>query len=147
MDAFVGELGLPQVLAGFWIRVWASIIDIIWLIILIYALGIAIYGTRYLDSEKHLLGPADAVINYLLPVVLDVWFWMKKGATPGKMICGIRIVSVDGSPLTIGRCVIRSLGYYVSLLPLCVGYLWAAWDLRNQTWHDKMARTLVVRPR
>lgn len=28
-----------------------------------------------------------------------------------------------------------------------LGYFWAGWDKRKQTWHDKLAGTVVVRPR
>jgi uncharacterized RDD family membrane protein YckC len=30
-------------------------------------------------------------------------------------------------------------------LPLLISYLWPLWDSRNQTLHDKMASTIVVK--
>ncbi|MDH4312499.1 MAG: RDD family protein, partial [Gammaproteobacteria bacterium] len=39
------------------------------------------------------------------------------------------------------------LGYYVSMLPLMAGIVWVAFDPRKQGWHDKLAGTVVVRPR
>ena len=137
----------PQVLASFGMRFVATILDGIWLAVLNIALGTVIYGTGYFASEKFIEGPADIFISYVLPIAIVAWFWVKKGATPGKMICGIRIITVDGSPLTIGKCLVRYIGYYLSMIPLALGYLWAAWDQRSQAWHDKMARTLVVKVR
>ena len=145
-EAYVEE-PRRQVLASFGMRFVATILDAIWIAVLSTVLGMAIYGTRYLTSEKFIEGPADFVISHALPFAIMAWFWIKKGATPGKMICGIRIVTEDGSPLTIGKCLIRYVGYYISAIPFGLGYLWAAWDRRNQTWHDKMARTLVVKSR
>ena len=51
------------------------------------------------------------------------------------------------APLTDTDAVIRAIGYYVSSLICSVGlgYLWAIFDKNNQTWHDKLARTYVVR--
>jgi len=41
----------------------------------------------------------------------------------------------------------RYLGYYVSTIPFCLGLIWVAFDPRKQGWHDKLAGTVVVRPR
>jgi uncharacterized RDD family membrane protein YckC len=32
-------------------------------------------------------------------------------------------------------------------IPILLSYLWPLWDTRNQTLHDKMANTIVVRTR
>ena len=41
----------------------------------------------------------------------------------------------------------RYLGYYVSIIPLFLGLIAVAFDPRKQGWHDKLAGTVVVRPR
>jgi uncharacterized RDD family membrane protein YckC len=33
------------------------------------------------------------------------------------------------------------------MLPLFLGFFWIAIDMRKQGWHDKLANTVVVRPR
>jgi uncharacterized RDD family membrane protein YckC len=64
------------------------------------------------------------------------------------MLLGLRIVDAeDGSAPGMRALVLRYLGYLVAALPLCLGYLWMLWDPRRQGWHDKMARTVVVRDR
>jgi uncharacterized RDD family membrane protein YckC len=40
-----------------------------------------------------------------------------------------------------------SLGYYVASIPLLAGIIWVAFDPRKQGWHDRLARTVVVRAR
>jgi len=45
------------------------------------------------------------------------------------------------------QLVIRYLGYYVASIPLLAGLAWVAFDPRKQGWHDKLARTVVVRAR
>jgi uncharacterized RDD family membrane protein YckC len=33
------------------------------------------------------------------------------------------------------------------MLPIFLGFVWVAFDRRKQGWHDKLAGTVVVRPR
>ena len=42
------------------------------------------------------------------------------------------------------QLLLRYLGYYVSLLPVGLGFFWIGLDRRKQGWHDKLAGTLVV---
>jgi uncharacterized RDD family membrane protein YckC len=45
---------------------------------------------------------------------------------------------------TVKQSVIRYLAYYVSLIPLGLGFFWIAWDDKKQGWHDKIAGTIVI---
>lgn len=134
--------------AGFWIRAVASFLDLIWLIPLTLALGWMVYGSYYFDSTEFILGYADFIISYVLPFILTLLFWAYKAATPGKMILGIKIVDAESlEKVSNGRLAIRYLGYYVSALVLLLGFFWVAWDKRKQGWHDKIAKTVVVKTR
>ena len=80
------------------------------------------------------------------PVFYYWYFWTQRdGQTPGKFALGLRVVKIDGSPISDVDAVIRAIGYQVSALLFGLGYLWALIDRKNQTWHDKLARTVVVR--
>lgn len=131
--------------AGFWIRVWASIIDSIIVGALLYPALTAIYGKEYWDSTEFIQGPADFLISWVLPAIAVVWFWMARQATPGKMAISARIVDAStGNKPGATQLIVRYLGYFVSLLPLGLGIFWVAFDARKQGWHDKLARTVVV---
>ena len=81
----------------------------------------------------------------LVSILYYVGFWAKGGGqTIGNFTCMMRIVGTNGQPIGWGRAVLRYLGYYVSLIPLSIGFLWAAFDKRRQGWHDKIARTYVI---
>lgn len=75
------------------------------------------------------------------------WFFMtqNKGQTIGKMLMGIRVVRTDGAPLRASDAILRYLGYYLNSAILMLGWLWASWDEDRQGWHDKLARTVVVK--
>jgi uncharacterized RDD family membrane protein YckC len=131
---------------GFWARVGASIIDTILVIAICFPLVTWIYGKEYWSSAAMVQGPADFLINWLLPALAVVLFWIYRQATPGKMAIGARIVDArtGGRPST-GQLVGRYFAYYVSMLPLMIGFIWVAFDPRKQGWHDKLAGTVVVR--
>ena len=57
---------------------------------------------------------------------------------------GLRVVNQDGRPPTIGRSIVRALGYALSALAFWIGYVWVIIDDERQGWHDHMARTWVV---
>ena len=82
----------------------------------------------------------------MLPAIAVVLFWVYRQATPGKMAVSARVVdAATGGPPGVGQSIVRYLGYFVSTLPLMLGYLWVAIDSRKQGWHDKMAGTVVIK--
>jgi uncharacterized RDD family membrane protein YckC len=133
---------------GFWARLGASLIDSVLVVFICAPLATAIYGEDYWVSDRFVHGPADILINWVLPAVAVLLFWTYRQATPGKMAIRARIVDArTGGQPTTRQLVIRYLGYYVSTLPLLLGFIWVAFDPRKQGWHDKLAHTVVVRPR
>ncbi|HGB3470251.1 TPA: RDD family protein [Salmonella enterica subsp. diarizonae serovar 61:l,v:z35] len=104
------------------------------------------YGTDYFDSTGLFLGPADVVINLVLPVLLTVVLWRWLQATPGKMGLRLRVVDAQsGQAAGTGQYIVRWLGYMLSALPVGLGFLWTAFDRRKQGWHDKITGTVLVR--
>ena len=144
--------------AGFWVRLLASIIDSVCILAVAVPLLYMVYGQAYFadtiaatfststDSAGTFRGPADVLINYVLPAVAIVVFWIYRSATPGKMMLGLKIIRTDGGEkLTAGQSIGRYLAYYLSMIPLFLGFIWVAFDARKQGWHDKLAGTLVVK--
>ena len=131
---------------GFWLRVGASMIDTVLLLLVTYPMLLAVYGIAFLGSSG-LAGPGEVVISYLLPALASIAFWLTRQATPGKMAIFAKVVDAkSGAKMSVGQAITRYLGYYVSFLALGLGIFWIAVDRRKQGWHDKLARTVVVRP-
>ena len=127
--------------AGFWARTVATIIDNIWLYGALYLL--LTFTVGYSESYT----PVQFAFDYVLPFVIVMAFWMYKQSTPGKMIFGMRIVDAKTlGEVPSSRLVVRYLAYFLSMLPLCLGFIWVAFDEKKQGWHDKLAGTVVVRP-
>ena len=73
-----------------------------------------------------------------------IGFWTTDGQTMGKTIIGLKVIRTDGTQLSVGRALLRYIGYIVSASLFSIGFLWAAFDPKRQGWHDKLAGTLVV---
>jgi uncharacterized RDD family membrane protein YckC len=140
---------------GFWPRVGAALIDTVLLMVILWPLLTWIYGAEYWAASElsiselfRVHGPADVLLNWVAPAIAIVLFWIYRQATPGKMAIGARIVDAKtgGKPST-AQLVVRYLGYYVSTIPLLLGLIWVGFDPRKQGWHDKLAGTVVVRPK
>jgi uncharacterized RDD family membrane protein YckC len=74
---------------------------------------------------------------------LNAMMWAATGRTPGKALLGVRVTRTDGTPVGLGRAVVRSLGYLVSGI-LLLGFLWVLVDPGRRAWHDRLAGTVVV---
>lgn len=135
-------------LVGFWPRVGASIIDSILMAMIMLPILMAFYGEEYWFSESFVQGPVDLLVSYIFPAAAVIAFWVAKQATPGKMAISAKIVDAKtGNPPSTGQFIGRYFAYYLSTFPLGLGLLWVAFDSRKQGWHDKLAGTLVVRPK
>ena len=135
-----------QEYAGFWIRVGASIIDSILILIIITPILMAIYGTNYWENDSLILGSWEVLLDYVFPAIAIIVFWIYKSATPGKIALKLTIVDAKtGGKISTGQCIGRYFSYYVSTLPLFLGLIWVAFDKRKQGWHDKLAGTVVIR--
>ena len=132
--------------AGFWIRVGATLIDTIVMLIVIGIPLTFIYGDEYWLGEQFLIGFWDLILGYVLPVVATIWFWRRYLGTPGKMATNLKVVDAKtGNRLTSGQALGRYFGYIISSLPLGLGFIWIAVDKKKQGWHDKLAGTVVIR--
>lgn len=78
------------------------------------------------------------------PSIYALFFWTVTGQTPGKAVMGVRIVRLDGRPMTLWTSIVRALGYSISLSSVGLGFLLALSDDRRQALHDKFAGTCVI---
>lgn len=106
-------------------------------------------------------GMTITVANLLFAALYNIGFHVSRGATPGKMLVGIRVRQVDrdrnpeltaaskrwlvqfGPGMLNGLPLIGMLSGFFSI----ADHLWPIWDAESQALHDKVGRTLVVRSR
>jgi len=134
--------------AGFWIRVWASLIDTVLVMLVTAPLLGLLYGwdTGFDLHSGSGFRPTEFIVSWVLPAIAVIVFWRYRSATPGKMVIHARIVDAStGGPPSLGQLIGRYLGYFVSTFPFFLGLIWVGIDARKQGWHDKLAHTVVIR--
>lgn len=68
-----------------------------------------------------------------------------KGQTPGKRLLGIRVVRLNGQPMSLWAAFERFGGYAAGLFTGLLGFAQVFWDRNRQAIHDKITETVVVR--
>ena len=120
--------------AGFGVRLAAAILDSVLVGVVSLVVRVAL----------------GAALGSVLGVVLGLAYWgylegSPSGQTVGKRAMNIRVIDFStGEPIGGGRALIRYVGRIISGIPCALGYLWMLWDPEKQTWHDKLATTVVV---
>jgi uncharacterized RDD family membrane protein YckC len=127
--------------AGFWVRFDALLIDIV-LLTAVTSTFMGIGPVSLSSWAKDLVDPRALL---LLLAYFTFFEGSASGQTVGKKLLNIRVVDLDNAQ-SIGfvRAAVRNVvAYFVSVIFL-LGYLWMLWDEERQTWHDKVASSIVV---
>ena len=95
-------------------------------------------------------GDAKAEHFALERVLVEALPWPGNPARPiddtNRGVNQVRVLDAEtGAFIGKGRAAKRIVMSWVSAVALFVGYLWMIWDPQKQTWHDKVARSVVVR--
>ena len=146
--------------AGFWRRFVASLIDntiicIVFFVLFMIAMIAFFIGAATGEESAWIADLANPtkissvmifIWLFLLVITLGyfTYFHGTTGRTPGKMLLGLQVVNEDGTPVTFGIAFLRSVGYLVSGAIFYLGFIWAGFDKKKQSWHDKIAGTVVI---
>ena len=101
---------------------------------------------RILDGETLLI-----VLLFVVPeAIYDTALVGSRNQTFGKMLLGIKVVDAESrSPIGYARAFTRWLStaflWALFTVPGILDHLWPLRDRRRQTFHDKFARSVVVR--
>lgn len=146
MKAFFAEY------TSFGLRLIAGLMDLTWLAVVVMACFYFLLGAdvfmQLMKGDTEMLQTIiwqAFLLNDILPFLLILFFWMRYGTTPGKILADCKIVNATtGEPMSLGQAVLRYFAYLISALPMGLGFLWILWDKKHQGWHDKIANTVVI---
>lgn len=135
--------------AGVVSRAAAFIIDAV--LIVLIGLGIAagaavihaVFSGGFTGTANFLRPAAVLAVVPLLFGLYCVAGWALAGRTLGKALFGLRVIDRRGGHPSLGRSILRLLGYLVSAI-FWLGFAWIAVDRRHEGFHDKIARTHVI---
>lgn len=128
--------------AGFGRRFLAYFVDII-----IVSLVVGSFSASFTFASG---GSGKSTIIWLPSVLITaayyIFFWVKyDGQTLGKRLMAVKVIKEDGSQLDFSVAIVRYIGYIISGFVFFLGFIWVAFDSKKQGWHDKIAKTLVVK--
>jgi uncharacterized RDD family membrane protein YckC len=147
---------------GFWIRFVAYFIDVIILGVASSAVQLLLLGSTYrpFANMRQPIPPDQALaafgavmgamaLSMLVAVVMGAsyegFFVSRVGATPGKMVFGLKVIRPNGAPLSLGRAIGRYFAKWLSSMTLCIGYIIAGFDAEKRAMHDMIVDTRVVK--
>jgi uncharacterized RDD family membrane protein YckC len=158
--------------AGWGTRLGGYLIDVVIFIPVLVVLYIAFRHTHTL--EVHFMAPrrngsgtrTRHALSLLSPLITAVVFVAyatvlcggPRGQTVGMMAVGVRVVrdeahDVLGYGLALWRAFVEQFLRILGTVTLILGVIWLLdmlfplWDKKNQTLHDKLAKTVVIRVR
>jgi uncharacterized RDD family membrane protein YckC len=135
--------GVP---AGLWRRLAALVYDALLLLALLASFSFAAILARGGEAVP----PSTAwysVSLILIAFAFFGWSWTHGGQTLGMTAWRIEVLSSDGAPVRWRQAAVRFCAMCVSAVPAGLGFWWAWFDPQGLTWHDRLARTRVVRKR
>lgn len=138
-----------------WRRLAATLADLAILAAILGALHFLFGAEIYQGTFTQGADPGDwrysLTASTVTNVVLVVYFLVLSTVlrrTPGKWALGLRVVSAEtGERVGVGQHLGRTFASLISLLTFLIGYFWLVVSRKRQTFHDKLASTLVVRAR
>lgn len=145
--------------AGFWIRLAAYLVDF-----LILGMLVSLVTLPWADALEQIQKAAFAELKSSAPNLSVIeHFWIvflaikipasflyfvgfngAWGATPGKLALGLKILTLEGTPLGYRRAFLRHCAEWVTCLTFGIGFLMVALSPEKRALHDLMARTRVV---
>ncbi|PLT27827.1 RDD family protein [Peribacillus deserti] len=144
LDSMDGSRYYPHRFAGFWMRFWAYLLDLV----VIWSLSrLLVKPVVYLlpQARNEILGfsfyEIGCAIVFYLYFILMVRFFKQ---TIGKMVFGLQVISLKYNRLTWGTIIFREfIGRFISKFIL-IGYAVAGFLPKKQGLHDIFADTAVV---
>lgn len=137
------------VYAGFWIRFAAKFIDGIVLGIINMVIGFVTTSSMVATPDDPVAIMRGAIFSGLFQFCVQAaytsFFLGKFSATPGKMVCGLKVITADNEPLSYLRGFGRCCAEMISSIILCIGYLMVAWDDEKRALHDRICNTRVIK--
>jgi uncharacterized RDD family membrane protein YckC len=134
--------------AGFGIRFLAFLVDemILGIPLLLGGLALMTSMTSFSGGPSATFFSAAVSLYSLFRIFYYIYFWGARGATPGKSLLGLAVVTDSGeTPIGYGRALLRLVGYAASSFLLGLGFLLIAFSPDRRALHDRIAGTRVER--
>lgn len=124
-------------------RVLAGVVDVA-----VVGIAVSVFAAV---AYKILAGPpiTKALVLGILAATAVLWsayhylFVVHSGTTLGMLAARLKVRTFAGKPPTLRQRRNRMLGFYLSVLSLGMGLMWAFVDVDELCWHDRLSRTYL----
>jgi len=160
-----GGLAGRHVLAGWWSRAGATLIDwvivgigsVVLLIAITAPFSLGLFADEDIGIVSIIIGLLFATLCVTIVAFLYAPAMMARtdGQTLGRMVTGIRVVRAKGEPMTFGFAMLREVAVKALLFGIAgsltfglaqlADYLWPLWDEENRALHDFLVDTRVIK--
>jgi uncharacterized RDD family membrane protein YckC len=160
-----GALAGRHMLAGWWSRVGAALVDgvivgiggIVLLIAITAPFSIGFFADENVGVVSIIAGLLFATMCVSIVALLYAPAMMARtnGQTLGRMVVGIRVVRASGEQMTFGFAMLREVAVKALLFGIAgsltfglanlADVLWPLWDEENRALHDFVVDTRVIR--
>lgn len=127
-------------------RAIAFVIDDLLITLIVFAIFWDSIANSGNDLTALLIIMNEAVMQVLLlKFVYQTFFVWYYGATVGKIVAKLRVIDYENyGRITLMSSVLRSAARILSEMFFYIGFVFAFFNDGKQTFHDKIAKTLVV---
>ncbi|MEH0831440.1 RDD family protein, partial [Anaplasma bovis] len=110
-----------------------------------YRVGVELKKEEKILKNKYLYKVLSLQVAQLTFVfVYHVYMWVRFGGTVGCLLFRLRVVDEDTlKHLSVAQALKRGMFSVLSILPLGLGFIWASFSTKKQTFHDILAHTVV----
>ena len=157
--------GGRPVLAGWWPRVGAQVIDglivtvgaTILLVLITAPFSVGFFANDEVGTVSLIVGVLLAILCAAVVALLYAPALMARtnGKTLGRMATGIRVIRADGRPITFGFAMVREVAVKTLLVGIASSVtggiawlpdiLWPLWDEENRALHDFLVNTRTIK--
>lgn len=139
--------------AGFGVRLVAYLIDLVILVVfnVIAIIGVVLLMRVIVQPEfaRETGLTVSRYVSALIGLIYFLYFWGRKGATPGKKMLKLRVKlrgELTGEPgIGDGKAFLRLIGYSINSFLLFLPFLMILFNQERRGLHDFLAGTIVVR--
>lgn len=104
-----------------------------------------VFHLVFRDTGSILFRPVFQLYLLLVAGTYFAWFWTHGGQTLPMQTWKFRVISADGSQLSLKQAIARYLFAVIGIFFFGCGILWALFDRNRQFLHDRLAGTRIVK--
>lgn len=134
--------------AGFWMRFWAFLLDLVVVGSLHRLIVYPVFKLSGVDIDQTFMFSPAVIATTIVGFAYFVLMTRLFQQTLGKMVFGLKVINKAGGKPSWSAVLFREVvGKFISETVLFIGYVAVVFSKKKQAWHDMIADTYVIHQR